>query len=174
MLSLTRGSTGLALSRQRDVTRVEPEPAGSANPGRGVPEYVRRQVSHLTALRALGVQMLGPAVRGRGWRPDQVVRGQAAVEMNVAEHTGGGQPFERAIDGRPVNRRIAPGQLVLQVLGREMLATGGEQAGEHGDPRPGDPLTYRAQQRRRLAGEGVATATTGHPHSLHRSGGRES
>lgn len=44
-----------AAAGQRDVARVEPEPADPADPGSGVPQDVGGEIGDLTTLRALRV-----------------------------------------------------------------------------------------------------------------------
>jgi iron complex transport system substrate-binding protein len=114
------------------------------------------------------MQMLGAVLtRRRPRRVDKVVGRQAAVEVDVAQHAGGGEALEGAVDGRAMNRRITVCDLFLQRIRRQVLASGRENARQQRDPRLRHPLPDRAQHRGRSRRERRVIDRSGHKASLH-------
>jgi hypothetical protein len=117
------------------------EAAGPPYSLRSVAEHVGRQVDDPAAARALRVQMLVSR-----HRLQDVVRRQAAVEVDMAQHPCGGQTVERPVDGRAVHSGAAGRDLVEDLVRGQVLTCGGQHAAENRDPRFRHALPGSAQQ----------------------------
>jgi iron complex transport system substrate-binding protein len=114
------------------------------------------------------MQMLSARLaRRRPRRVDKVVGRQAAVEVDMAQHAGGGETLERAIDGGAMDRWVAVGDLLVQHVGRQVLASGGENARQQGNPWLCHALPDCAQHRGRSRCERRVIDRSGHNASLH-------
>jgi hypothetical protein len=142
------GAVGAATG-EGDVAGIELKATRSSYPIGGVTKDVRREVDDATALHALRVQVSDVMVRGIAVtrrRVDQVVRRQAAVEVDVNQYARRGESVQGPIDRRAVHARAARRDLAEDLLGGQMLAARLEHRGEDCHPRLGDSLTGRAQQ----------------------------
>jgi hypothetical protein len=101
-----------AVAGQCDVARVEPKAAGPAHPVCRVAQDICGEIDDSPAARALRVQ-----VARRRRLVHDVVRRQAAVEVDVAEHAGGRKTVERPVHGGAMHAGIARGYLVEHLLG---------------------------------------------------------
>ena len=113
------------------MSGVEDEPGGVLD---GSATGVEQRAVDVDDESALVTQEVEFVVAG------QVVDRPAVAEVDVLDEPEAGERIERAVDGRPMHRRMLTGDVFSQVVRGRMVA-GGHQGLDHRSPRLGQPPT---------------------------------
>ena len=97
----------LAVAAQRDVAGVELEAADLSHSCCRAAEDLARQVDDAATARTLGMNVLVDR-----FRLDDVVRREATVEVDVAEHSRRRKTVQGAVDRRTMDARVAQRDLI--------------------------------------------------------------